>query len=207
MDRWARAAGSATLAAIRMTPRTLLVCLALGLSGCCSAAAGAAVAGAGVGPTVSLAAVTNNGGAGGGAGGGGGGVAPAGAGGPVTLWCAQPGGTACSAAAGLLGTAPADAAAIPEAMLGPMRDGADDCADPDVSRVTALLQGPLGITPGNWHDNVGSSITRGSIAQTFSGGGCTNCCFAPTQPAVKVHVVDGPTGARTLVRVWEVGSF
>ncbi|MCC7539484.1 MAG: hypothetical protein IT379_24880 [Deltaproteobacteria bacterium] len=167
------------------------------VSGCCSAAAGASTPTPGSAPSV----VTSN--------------TPGGATTDATpmalsryvLWCATPGGSACSRAAATLEVTPSDAASVPEPMLGPMRDTESDCTDPDVAGVTTLLQGPLGITARNWHDNVGASLQRESIAQTYSGGGCTNCCFAPNEPAVKVHVVATPDGLRFLVRVWEPGGF
>lgn len=176
--------------------------LALALSGCCSAAAGASVGPIGGAPPI--APVTNNGGGGGG---GAGVVGVTSAASRYVLWCARPGGSACTRAASALGVTVTDVGAIPETLLTQIRDTEDDCSDPEIAQVTAMLTGPLGITARNWHDNVGGQLARESVPQTYSGGGCTNCCFAPTEPAVKLHVVATAEGTRWLVRVWEPGEF
>jgi hypothetical protein len=63
------------------------------------------------------------------------------------------------------------------------------------------------VSPQNWHDNVGQVETADRIPDPYAGSGCTNCCWTPGEPSIKVHVVDTAAGARFFVRVWEAGAL
>lgn len=127
--------------------------------------------------------------------------------GAVTLWCSQPAGAACQGATAALGVAPVAASAIPSELLTATHDLPDDCQDPDLAPLLGRVATPLGIDPASWHDNGGTIGGVEYVTDVYSGGGCTNCCWRPTEAPVKVQVATTAAGPRYLVRVWEGGEI
>ena len=126
--------------------------------------------------------------------------------GSPVLWCAEPQGKACRAAAAALGVEPMPTATLPAAAVSPVVDMENDCEHEGVAEIMAGLTERLGMDPANWHDNGDTGMTAERVRHTYEGAGCTNCCWDEGEPTLKVHAATGKGRGYYLIRVWEVGS-
>lgn len=132
--------------------------------------------------------------------GGAGELAPSG---PLFLWCAAPRGEMCGRASRALRASHTPAESLPAQLFeSEWRDLDEDCADPDLAELLAILGTALGVPATGWVDQAGSPTVE-RLEIVVHGGGCTNLT-AEGVPDVKVQLVEGPVGMIALVRVWEL---